>query len=592
MRRRIAAAVLGLAALPLAGQRGAPPQGHAIGKATLQGHLIVLTLDQGALGQANLFDLDHRTLRFTPEGAGYRVANQPLDWDADFGERSTTAEVKIEHFAFPFSGQPWSAVSVGATGSLRFGEADAGRGRGGRGAPPGGFGGRAGGVALARFAQLQQAAPSIGETQAALCVFLKPRMSGPRYVKQLSDRVVVTWDLTEPVGGIQDFTWTPTVNRFQAILRQDGSIEFSYNQVAARDAIVGVYPKGAAAQAVDFSKLAAGGGPYAAVYEAFHYLKLPSARDLACSIIPTLGDKFDMLAYYSDFRVDNQEAGTPSNGPLGTSNGIAVTGIGAPQRGLASYCSPGRFQWGFIQPVFAGANQMQPDPPPGVENPDRRDVMAYKDEFAEIAPNGAPPDYLYAMSQIGHEMGHRWSAFVSAKVGDKLIPLGPTHWARGLQARVPFPYLRPTEASAMGGGVWQDNHDGTFTQLDDDYYVPPTGYSYLDLYLMGLISPQEVPDFFVLSNLAPAGRDAQGHAIVKADRTPVTIQEVIAAEGPRVPDVMHSQRQFNTGMVMVVEHGRKPSAALVQAVEAIRTHWMAYFSKVTGGRASMTADAR
>ena len=23
----------------------------------------------------------------------------------------------------------------------------------------------------------------------------------------------------------------------------------------------------------------------------------------------------------------------------------------------------------------------------------------------------------------------------------------------------------------MGGGVWQDNFDGTFTQLDDDYYV-------------------------------------------------------------------------------------------------------------------------
>jgi len=67
---------------------------------------------------------------------------------------------------------------------------------------------------------------------------------------------------------------------------------------------------------------------------------------------------------------------------------------------------------------------------------------------------------------------------------------------------------------------------------------------------------------------------------------------VIAAEGPRVPDVMHSQRQFNTGMVMVVEHGRKPSPALVHAVEAIRTHWLAYFSKVTGGRAAMTANPR
>ena len=121
-------------------------------------------------------------------------------------------------------------------------------------------------------------------------------------------------------------------------------------------------------------------------------------------------------------------------------------------------------------------------------------------------------------------MGHRWSAFVSAKVNGETIQLGPTHWARGLQAPVAFPYQRPTEASAMGGGVWQDNYDGTFTQLDDDYYVPATGWSYLDLYLMGMIGPSEVPDFFILRNLVAAGRDANGHPIFKADRTKVTIQ--------------------------------------------------------------------
>ena len=76
----------------------------------------------------------------------------------------------------------------------------------------------------------------------------------------------------------------------------------------------------------------------------------------------------------------------------------------------------------------------------------------------------------------------------------------------------------------MGGGVWQDNFDGSFTQLDDDYYVPATGWSYLDLYLMGFISPTEVPDFFILRNLVPAGHDSNGHAIFKADRTKITIR--------------------------------------------------------------------
>ncbi len=69
----------------------------------------------------------------------------------------------------------------------------------------------------------------------------------------------------------------------------------------------------------------------------------------------------------------------------------------------------------------------------------------------------------------------------------------------------------------MGGGVWLNNFDGMYTQLDDDYYVPATGYSYLDLYWMGLISPAEVPDFFILRNLVPAGKDANGHPIFKTD---------------------------------------------------------------------------
>jgi hypothetical protein len=142
----------------------------------------------------------------------------------------------------------------------------------------------------------------------------------------------------------------------------------------------------------------------------------------------------------------------------------------------------------------------------------------------------------------------------------------------------------------MGGSVWQDNFDGTYTQLDDDYYVPATGYSYLDLYLMGLISSAEVPDFFILQNLVPAGKDANGHPIFKADRTRVTIQDVIAAEGPRLPDVDHSQKKFNTGMVVVVEHGHPPSSELLDRANGIRERWIDYWEATTGHRASMTAN--
>lgn len=728
--------------------------GRSIGTVSTQGDLVVMELDEGVLGKANLFDLAGRTLRFTPEGPGYRAENVALQWDSDFGAELAGPQVSLHNFAFPFSGKTWDSLSVGANGSIRFGASEQGA-RSISGVPGGRFGG---GVSIGRFDPLAEAGHALINTAPAICVFFKPRMSGPRYVKELADRVVITWDVTEPFGNIQDFAWFKTINRFQAVLHRDGSVEMSYNQLTAKDAIVGLYPmvstgvekplasikgethpavaahldvrnlklsvvdglflkvtmetrgpvlpegdaglagityriyfdahkplptrvenahadavwtvrglgpgrggrgggtsryvafgsgvapgvkvsgntisvqgtvpapltgidqvaiyanvqtpgtpavtvvqvpphavklSGIRSPAVDLSSVKRQDGPFTIVYESFHYLALPNPRDLACTVIKALGDKFDFLAYYSDFRVDNQEAGTPSTGPLGGGPaGGAVTGIGATQRGLESYCSAGRFQWEFVQPVYVGSNQMQERPPDGATSANDHDVAFYDRQLGERSPDGKMLPYNYAMSQIGHEMGHRWGAFVSAKANGETIPLGPTHWARGLQAQVAFPYQRPSEASAMGGGVWQDNYDGTFTQLDDDYYVPATGWSYLDLYLMGMITAAEVPDFFILRNLVPAGRDANGHPIFKADRTKVTIQNVIAVEGPRVPGVDQSQKKFNTGMVVVVEHGAKPSRELIERTNGIRERWIDYWATTTGHRSSMTASPR
>src|SRR3954468_6637236 len=95
--RHIAAFLLVCA---LHAQRGFEP-GHPIGKVSTQGDLIVMELDEGALGKANLFDLAGRTLRFTPEGTGYRVENAVLQWDSDFGPE-LAGPAALHNFAFPF----------------------------------------------------------------------------------------------------------------------------------------------------------------------------------------------------------------------------------------------------------------------------------------------------------------------------------------------------------------------------------------------------------------------------------------------------------------------------------------------------------
>ena len=687
-------------AVPSRAQAQAPTQGRSIGTVSTRGDLILVELDQGAVVAANPFDLEGRTLRFTPDGGGYRVRNLPLRWDADFGPRLDGSEVVLDAFSFPMSGSSWSAFSVGRTGTISLG-ADA----------PGSL--------VGRFAELREAASGIVGTVPVIAAFLKPRLSGPRWVKELADRVVVTWELTHPVGGIFDVTFEPTVNRFQAVLHRDGTIELSYQEVAAEDAIVGVYalpasggerplaaledaedpdvpahldvrgvsasvadgiglevafetrgpvlPEGHArlrdvayrvhfdldapyatgpdsadadvvwtvrgtpeleyvasgpgvvgkvrregntlrvfglpgaldgaerfafwvdvvalaapfpvydealpamaapgrfrSARVDLSAPTPAGEPTAVLFEAFHHASRPDTEDMACTVIRALGDRFDFLVYYSDFPIDNQEAGTPSTGGIGRS----VTGYGRLGRRPASaFCSEGRLQATYIQPVWVGSNQAH-----------------------ERAPDGSWTGFDYQMSQVSHELGHRWMAFAEALVGDDTLALGTTHWLRGLHAPAAFPYRRPVEASTMGGAVWQDNGDGTYTLLDDDFYVPATGYSHLDLYLMGLLPASEVPDFFFLKSLVEVGRDAEGRRVYTGDRVTVTVEDVIARNGPRRPAHGEARKDFNTGVVGLVVNGREPSPELLERTAGIREAWIDYWSKATGGLSTMGAS--
>jgi len=130
---------------------------------------------------------------------------------------------------------------------------------------------------------------------------------------------------------------------------------------------------------VHFSSLRGTDGPFSLVYEP--YLDLPHPQDLACTAIKSLGDRFDFFAYYSDFRIDNQEAGTPSDGPRGGN----VTGIGSQQENPGDYCSCGRFQWGYVQPVYVGANQMQERPPQDAPLEGARDITFYEPAGREFS---------------------------------------------------------------------------------------------------------------------------------------------------------------------------------------------------------------
>ena len=183
---------------------------------------------------AHPFDLNGRTLVFTPDGrGGYSRSVRPLAWEDDIGERiEEGTEIALESFRFDFGGRSRDSFHVSRHGLLSFDGTlaynfyDASN----RGDP-----------------MRAIAAKIVG--QPIVSPLFKPQYGGPwvvdgvarQHVAQWPDRVVVTWFVSEPwfyVGGIPP----ETPDRFQAVLYADGRIAFHYGFVAARDGVAGLFP--------------------------------------------------------------------------------------------------------------------------------------------------------------------------------------------------------------------------------------------------------------------------------------------------------------------------------------------------------------
>lgn len=78
-------------------------------------------------------------------------------------------------------------------------------------------------------------------------------------------------------------------------------------------------------------------------------------------------------------------------------------------------------------------------------------------------------------------------------------------------------------------------------------------YSYgpLELYLAGLIPPEEVPDFWV----AVDGEwiDQESGTFTATDINKYTVYDIIATYGKRVPPASSSQREFRAAVILLID---------------------------------------
>ena len=347
------------------------------------------------------------------------------------------------------------------------------------------------------------------------------------------------------------------------------------NELSAR--VVVEFPHAGAP--VDLSR--ADSRPSTAQREVFRYVMIrdreAGVEEVSCRIVEVLGDEFDFMAFNSEFRVDMQAHPQPGHGFAGFYAGnIAklVTGIGI-EGDYAPPCDSDRLTntWGF--PVWMKGGGM-------------------KDLSGDLRTSYDP-----ALTVFAHEIGHTWLANASYLADGERISMqngGGAHWDLEVHAPAPFPWRGEHNGSVMGGAYWRENADGTFTATNG-WTSKRGGFSWLDLYLMGLATPDEVPDMFILSNLRREGPctfaeewECERFGPFAADKEIVTMEQVIAATGSRDPPAERARKVFNTGFVYFLLPGQQPDPELLREHADYRDRALAHWSHVTGGRGQLTSE--
>ncbi|MDP2314751.1 MAG: hypothetical protein Q8P41_17740 [Pseudomonadota bacterium] len=196
---------------------------------------------------------------------------------------------------------------------------------------------------------------------------------------------------------------------------------------------------------------------------------------------------------------------------------------------------------------------------------------------------------------FGQEFMHRWGSFVNIERDglepDALLGRDTAHWS----------YYLSTPNSPMEGNTWLDNGDGTWTTQNDG----ASTYSDLDLYLMGFVGPEEVgPQTLLLVDEADAvaagvesgssstpsylARYSGGSNItLPATPLPFTLDDVIAAEGERVPSVEDSPKEFRMAFLVLVLSEDTLGDTELAAIDEVRRTFEADWEEDVGFRADL-----
>ncbi|MDE3256624.1 MAG: leucine-rich repeat domain-containing protein [Gemmatimonadota bacterium] len=187
-----------------------------------------------------------------------------------------------------------------------------------------------------------------------------------------------------------------------------------------------------------------------------------------------------------------------------------------------------------------------------------------------------------------HELMHRWANFI----------VGPS-----------IPHWDFTSANGILGGfdiAKLVDHGGGRYSAPNVY----TGgwarnlkpYSPIEMYLAGLIPPEQVPDLWVAEDgeIVKSGRGGDPDEFTASKVKTHTVEDIIAKHGRRVPDHTRSQKAFRAAVILLVSEDYPATRKFLEALSndaSLFSHagedrlddWYNFY-EATGGRATIAMD--
>ncbi|MFQ5802402.1 MAG: choice-of-anchor D domain-containing protein [Candidatus Methylomirabilales bacterium] len=531
---------------------------HAAEADTDVGDIAVIETDASILQPGELFDLDNRTLTFTPKsGGGYTVSVAALSFDTDLGINLALGDdasaSQALSFTFPFFGVNRTTAFINSNGYLSFGSASSFIHFNGQ---------SGGGVSTLGDASTVLNRMSGGfQRIAVLWQDWNPAAGGGVFANSLSDRLIVTWN-DVPLFG------TSTTATFQVVLFSSGVIQMSYQTVTTTPGggyLVGISPGSVSQFLVTTIDLSQGSASSISTFPNSEPLvqvfgstsgPLVHISAVARRFFNTHGDDFDQMVMFANF---THAMGNAFAFELTVQN--TVSGIGVAPSNIHSF--------------FGSSVRLQ-----GFINMNRLALYPADPATTFLGTNST-------LDILGQESGHQWLAFVQFDDGgvcsNLLLGRDLAHWS----------FFHDTDASSMEGNSWVDNGDGTFTTDE-----ATARYSALDEYIMGLRTSGDVPTFFFIGNLTdPAGKTASSApeigVTVSGTRQDVTINQVITCEGARSPSSgftgVNPTTTWRQAFILLIPSGTLAPSGDVTKIDDIRSAWAPYFNAATGNQGTVNA---